>query len=237
MPKLNRRALLSAAPGLLFSATGRSTTAADMDALTAWMRLAGARDDRLVIWWLDGVRYGVNKQQSRPLHGMQVGIFQRYFPQADGQWKIAMFELTYYTDLDTGELLQSWGNPYTGATNTVRHVRLGPEVRLQTRTGQQADPDEKTCPPTTLPWRSRFTPNSSAIRCRRWRGRCRKFWLPPRPQQLALLMQMHYNACNSSRGITPCSFPSALPLPRPATACGHPTCRNVASRTATAIVR
>ncbi len=52
-----------------------------------------------------------------------------------------MFELTYYTNLESGGLLREWDNPYTGAMNTVRHVRLGPEIRLQTDTGQSPDPD------------------------------------------------------------------------------------------------
>ncbi len=110
--------------------------------LDAWMRLAGAMDERLVIWWMEGLRYGVIDARSRLLYGMQVGIFQKFFAQPDGSWKIAMFELTYYTDLESGELLREWRNPYTGETNRVRHVRLGPEIRLQTAAGQSPDPDD-----------------------------------------------------------------------------------------------
>ena len=105
------------------------------------MRLAGAMDDRLVIWWMDGVRYGVVESRAKPLYGMKVGIFQRYFRQPDNLWKLAMFELTYYTDLRTGKLLERYANPYTGEINDVRHVRLGPEIRHQTSAGTLADPD------------------------------------------------------------------------------------------------
>jgi hypothetical protein len=113
------------------------------ETLQAWIRLAGARDDRLVIWWMDGVRYGVVDSRAEALYGMKVGIFQQYFEQPDGFWKLAMFELTYYTDLASGKLLETWQNPYTGATNNVRHVRLGPEIRHATINGQLADPDDK----------------------------------------------------------------------------------------------
>lgn len=54
--------------------------------------------------------------------------------------------LTYYTDLDTGELLETFANPYTGETNKVQHVRLGPELRYQTSAGlaRPANPLVKT---------------------------------------------------------------------------------------------
>jgi hypothetical protein len=110
--------------------------------LQAWMKLAGALDDRLVIWWMDGMRYGVVESRAQALYGMKVGIFQRYFKQPDGFWKLAMFELTYYTDLKTGKLLEKFKNPYTGELNSVRHVRLGPDIRHQTIEGQLADPDD-----------------------------------------------------------------------------------------------
>lgn len=113
------------------------------ETLQAWMKLAGSLDDRLVIWWMEGTRYGVVDSISRPLFGMKVGIFQRYFEQPGGFWKYAMFELTYYTDLKTGRLLEKFDNPYTGETNKVRHVRLGPEIRHQTIEGQLPDPDDK----------------------------------------------------------------------------------------------
>jgi hypothetical protein len=108
--------------------------------LQAYMRLAGSLDDRLVIWWMDGQRYGVTGARARLLFGMQVGMFHRFFAQPDGTYKLAMFELTYYTDLETGALLETFDNPYTGETNRVRHVRLGPEIRHQTPAGT-ARPD------------------------------------------------------------------------------------------------
>ncbi|HJP05804.1 MAG: hypothetical protein CL799_07550 [Chromatiales bacterium] len=120
-----------------------ASLAPGQETLLAWMKLAGALDDRLVIWWMEGVRYGVVDSFSRTLYGMKIGLFQRYFPQPGGYWKLAMFELTYYTDLTTGRLLERYDNPYTGKTNTVRHVRLGPEIRHQTIDGQLADPDDQ----------------------------------------------------------------------------------------------
>jgi len=122
------------------------------------MRLAGAMDDRLVIWWMEGMRYGVVDSRATPLYGMQVGIFQRYFQQPEGYWKLAMFELTYYTDLATGKLLERYENPYTGESNDVRHVRLGPEIRHQSLNGQSTNPENKATQSMLRDYASRLGP-------------------------------------------------------------------------------
>ena len=109
--------------------------------LTTFMRLAASLDDRLVIWWMDGIRYGVVDAICRPLHGMQVGMFHQFERQPDGTYRFAIFELTYYTDLDTGALLTTYANPYTGKTDSVIHVRLGPTVRVQTAEGLTVSPE------------------------------------------------------------------------------------------------
>jgi hypothetical protein len=103
--------------------------------LEAYQRLSGSLDDRLIIWWMSGTRYGVVNAKSVPLYGMEVGMFHRWYKQTDGSFKAAFFELTYYSDLQSGELLQEFSNPYTGIKNKVRHVRLGPEVRQLTADG------------------------------------------------------------------------------------------------------
>jgi hypothetical protein len=147
--RLNRRETLGylAAGGLVTSPllragaaladqTGTHPDLSDPDQLlTAFMRLSGSLDDRLIIWWMSGRRYGVVGASAQLMYGMEVGMFHRFFRQADGSFKVAMFELTYYTDSDTGQLLKTYQNPYTKEENTVAHVRLGPELRRQTASG------------------------------------------------------------------------------------------------------
>jgi len=141
---ISRRALLQLAAGVAATRASGKTLAAvnpslalrDPDELLqAYQRLSGALDDRLIIWWMSGTRYGVVNAQSRALYGMQVGMFHHWFRQADGSFKAAFFELTYYSDPVTGQLLREFTNPYTGQTNKVRHVRLGPEIRHLTIDG------------------------------------------------------------------------------------------------------
>lgn len=110
--------------------------------LQAFQRLSGSFDDRLIIWWMSGTRYGVVSARATALYGMQVGMFHRNYQQPDGSFKSAFFELTYYTDLVTGQLLEEYDNPYTGKTNRVRHVRLGPEIRHLSTGGLRAEENE-----------------------------------------------------------------------------------------------
>ena len=103
--------------------------------LDAYQRLSGSLDDRLIIWWMSGTRYGVVDSRVTALYNMEVGMFHRWHQQPDGSFKAAFFELTYYSDPVSGTLLREFANPYTGETNTVRHVRLGPEIRHLTTAG------------------------------------------------------------------------------------------------------
>jgi hypothetical protein len=145
---LNRRTLLQL---LAASGTGLGTASRLMAGeqpalddpdllLEAYQRLSGSLDDRLVIWWMSGTRYGVVDAKATALYGMEVGMFHRWYRQPDGSFKAAFFELTYYSDPRTGELLRTFENPYTGAMDKVRHVRLGPEIRHLTTSGL-ASPD------------------------------------------------------------------------------------------------
>ena len=111
----NARSLSGAAPGL----------DDPEQLLNAYQRLSGSLDNRLIIWWMTGTRYGVANARSTALYGMQVGMFHRFYRQPDGNYKLAFFELTYYTDLASGELLEEFDNPYTGKVNRVRHVPPG----------------------------------------------------------------------------------------------------------------
>lgn len=135
---ITRRHIVAGGLGSLIAGPLPLSAAASLqqsDLLNTYVRLAGSHDDRLIIWWMDGVRYGVVDAVAKPLYGMKVGMFHKYYRQPDDSFLIAFFELTYYTDLQTGELLTEFNNPYTGETNKVRQVRLGPEVRRLTENG------------------------------------------------------------------------------------------------------
>ena len=141
-PLVHRRSLLAglalgaAAPAL--TRTGAATAAADpapprspdlanpRAQLDALIRMRGALDPRLVISFLEGVYYGVMETRIRPLYGLSAGLFRQYRARPDGGYDYANFELVYVTDLDSGELLTEFRNPFSGRTGKPPQTRLGP---------------------------------------------------------------------------------------------------------------
>jgi hypothetical protein len=96
------------------------------DPLTTLIRMRGALDERLVVSFLEGVYYGVMESRIRPLYGLSAGLFRQYRRRGDGGYDYANLELVYVTDLDSGELMTEFRNPYSGRTGKPPQTRLGP---------------------------------------------------------------------------------------------------------------
>jgi hypothetical protein len=94
--------------------------------LAALIRMRGALDERLVISFLEGVYYGVMEARIRPLYGLSAGLFRQYRARPDGGYDYVNLELVYVTDLDSGELLTEFHNPWSGRTGKPPQTRLGP---------------------------------------------------------------------------------------------------------------
>jgi len=90
------------------------------------LQMRGALDERLVISFLEGPYYGVVDSLLTPLYGLSAGLFRQYFAREDGGADYLNFELVYVTDLETGELLKTFKNPWTGRTAAPPQTRLGP---------------------------------------------------------------------------------------------------------------
>jgi hypothetical protein len=108
--------------------------------LGALIRMRGALDERLVISFLEGVYYGVMQDRIRPLYGLSAGLFRQYRRRGDGGYDYANLELVYVTDLDTGDLLTEFRNPYSGRTGKPPQTRLGPSLLTITPAREVARP-------------------------------------------------------------------------------------------------
>ena len=96
------------------------------DRMTALAKLRGSIDGSVVMWWMKGVRFGVVDDVVTPMFGMLVGSFQTMRPVEGEGFELNMLELSYFTDLDTGAVLDTFINPYNGKELKVPEQRLGP---------------------------------------------------------------------------------------------------------------
>ncbi len=108
-----------AAPKLLDLATAAGR-------LRAFMQMRGALDGRLVMGFISGRYYGVVDDEIRPLYGVVGATFARYRARADGGYDGASYEVPFFTDLDSGAVLDRWRNPYTGEVVTAPQTALPP---------------------------------------------------------------------------------------------------------------
>jgi len=118
------------APGVALAKT--SSKAFDLnnkaDYLTAVQKMRGALDERVCMGYVKGLYYGVVDSRITPLYGVLGGTFTRYKKLPDGNFEGRTFEVAYFTDWNTGALMDTFKNPYTGETVTVPQTRMGPST-------------------------------------------------------------------------------------------------------------
>lgn len=83
--------------------------------LYGFAKMWGTIGPKAVLSGYYGVQYGiVGSQRAKPLFGFCGFGNIRNVIQPDGSVKVMGKECSYFTDLATGEILDSWDNPYTG---------------------------------------------------------------------------------------------------------------------------
>lgn len=125
-------AALSALPGVAMAAPAKNAFNTPEAKLRTLILMRGALDDRLVVYWMRGRYYGLVDGEITPLFGVLNACFSRYRAHKDGGYIAARGEATHFTDFNTGEVLQTIRNPYTGKdmTSPVRSLKPSP-VRIQ----------------------------------------------------------------------------------------------------------
>jgi hypothetical protein len=107
-----------AAPGLDLSNS--------RDRLLALAKMRGSSNGILTIGWVKGTRYAVVDSKAIPMLGILAGTFSQYRRLDEDTFEARALEVAYFTDLDTGRLLETWDNPVTGKTVEVPQTRMGP---------------------------------------------------------------------------------------------------------------
>lgn len=121
-------AMLGASGAIARPAHAATFDATDpVNVLRTVSRMRGSLDDgRIAMGWLKGQRFGVVDGEIMPLMGMVTGTFARYRMLEGGLVQNHSFELAFYTDFNTGEVLEELTIPYTGKTVKVPRLLLGP---------------------------------------------------------------------------------------------------------------
>lgn len=79
------------------------------------------------VGWLKGKVFGVRPNEKiRPLFVMEGFSVVRTKQLEDGSWRRMLRECVFYRDFETGELLKTWDNPYTGETVKVVPIANDP---------------------------------------------------------------------------------------------------------------
>ena len=130
---IHRRSLLQGMGGaaLAFSAppslaAGSLDFSNPRDRLTALAKMRGSTNGILTIGWVMGTRYAVVDSKAIPMLGILAGTFSQYRPLDADTFEARALEVAYFTDLETGMLLETWKNPVTGKRVEVPQTRMGP---------------------------------------------------------------------------------------------------------------
>jgi hypothetical protein len=95
--------------------------------LHGFMKLHGSLDEADCPWWYTGVIYGQQEKQSpKALFRFEGCEINRYRPNPNGEGYVQSGRtLTFFRDIETEKMLETWTNPYTGKTVTPKSNTLG----------------------------------------------------------------------------------------------------------------
>ena len=80
---------------------------------TIHRKLRYSLDESLVYWYIEAVRFGLMDTEFTPFWNMHVGFLAKV-KDADVGYTAKGLTAIFYSDLDTGKILETFTNPYTG---------------------------------------------------------------------------------------------------------------------------
>ena len=128
-----------------------------VDNMNAFVRCLGdSSGERDAVNWYKGSIYSVigDEKANTLLFGFEGFSVCRTIPQADGTYMNLQREVLYYTDPRTGEILETWTNPFTNEEVKVVPVYNDPvNSRYAPKFSQKfGDGGEEVSFPFVLPW-------------------------------------------------------------------------------------
>jgi hypothetical protein len=98
------------------------------DNLTALVKMRCSMDpaEHVVTWWKGTIFAQFPAKAPSAILGFEGYNICRMEPTEDGSWRFISRELSFYRDLKTGALIDSWDNPFTNTSNAVVQVANDP---------------------------------------------------------------------------------------------------------------
>jgi len=111
------------------------------DNLTAFLKVRGSLNDgEEVIYYANGKIYGfVDGERDKPMMGFEMYNIGRNIKSGDNEYQLLTNEVLLYTDLKTGEVLDTYLNPYTEEEVDVLHVWNSPVNQEQKLNGKYGE--------------------------------------------------------------------------------------------------
>lgn len=109
-----------------------------VDNMQAFIKVRGSlNSEDEVIYYANGKIYGfVEGERDKPLMGFEMYNIGRSVKKGEDSYELLTNEVLLYTDLKTGEVLETFENPYTGETVDVVHVWNSPVNQKQELEGR-----------------------------------------------------------------------------------------------------
>jgi hypothetical protein len=90
------------------------------------LRIQASLEEENVPWWFDGTIYGIVGEDA-PLPLVRFEGWEVYWvrPLDNGSFELTGHTVSFFSDLESGRMLDTFDNPYTGKRNTVEAAVQG----------------------------------------------------------------------------------------------------------------
>jgi len=96
-------------------------------------------ENQLTYWNIEALRMGMRDGILTPFWKLHVGIVYKCTDLGPHRYENKAILKIFYTDLETGKLLESFDNPYTGKTHEAQQPRLFKTTRIFGMNGVEHD--------------------------------------------------------------------------------------------------
>lgn len=126
----------------------------EQELFETYIKILGTLDTQDVYIWFKGVLWGaLPRRQPTPFCGFQGLARHRWIVKPDGSFTQTAYDVGFFSDLETGEPIETLVNPLTQETVQVYHNKYGGFEQVHNLKGFTQAKDGKKSKKDTLDWR------------------------------------------------------------------------------------